>query len=213
MEQLSHFRPLGQQTNMTDEQMSDVRQGYPPPLHGLRVVLSILSFSQEVWKHQRFERSGSGRSWVTEWVHHTKISPVSDRAEWTWAQASGWVQTVHSNHASDRNALWEIINSRWCLDIEKVFHKMFKRISSIWEAQEKTQYGFFHTGMKYLQKTKKKLKIKTKSSSKMKQHDQIQVLRSIDEKRKCYGVKFVSPAQIRSLCAQKNVMFGFRMME
>lgn len=125
MEHLSHFRPLGQQTNMTDEQMSDVRQGYPPPLHGLRVVLSILSFSQEVRKHQRFERSGSGRSWVTERVHHTEISPVSDGAEGTWAQASGWVQTVHSDHAWERSALWEIINSRWCSDLENVFHKMF----------------------------------------------------------------------------------------
>lgn len=95
-----------------------MRQGYPLPLAGLRVVLSILSFSQEVRKHQRFEWSGSGRSWVTERVHHTEISPVSNRAERAGAQAPGRVQTVHSNHVWGSGALWEIINSSWGLDLQ-----------------------------------------------------------------------------------------------
>ena len=50
-------------------------------LAGLRVILSVLGLSQEVWEHQGFEGAGARRPGVAKRVHHPEVSSVAHRAE------------------------------------------------------------------------------------------------------------------------------------
>lgn len=71
---------------------------YLPPFSGLRVILSVLSLSQQVWKHQGLEGARARGSGVAERVHHAEVPPVSDSAEGAGAQTPRGVQAVNANH-------------------------------------------------------------------------------------------------------------------
>lgn len=85
---------------------------YLPPLPGLWVVLSVLSFAQQVWEYQGFEWTRARGSGIPERVHHPEVPAVSHGAKRAWAQAPRRVQAVDTNHGEGlHRSVWRSVET------------------------------------------------------------------------------------------------------